>query len=142
MHNHLTTAALIAGLALFGGGIADAQQAPAAATQGASNIKRTPLQKFDVPGTNMETVMAAVEIVPNVNIGRHMHPGIESAYLLEGEVMLIVEGQPDKTLKAGESWQIAVGVPHDGKTGATGAKLIVTYVVEKGKPLAVPVAAK
>jgi quercetin dioxygenase-like cupin family protein len=142
MHHHMLKAAVIAGLAMFGGGVADAQQPPAAATQGASNIKRTPLQKFDVPGTNMETVMAAVDIVPNVMIGRHMHPGIESAYLLEGDVTLIVDGQPDKTLKAGESWQIAVGVPHDGKTGATGAKLIVTYVVEKGKPLAVPVAAK
>jgi hypothetical protein len=27
---------------------------------------------------------------------------------------------------------------HDAKAGATGAKVIVTYVVEKGKPLASP----
>ncbi len=142
MRNPMLRAAVVAALAVFGGGVANAQQAPAAATQGASNIKRTPLQKFDVPGTAMETVMAAVDIVPNVSIGRHMHPGIESAYLLEGDVTLLVDGQPEKTLKAGDSWQIPVGVPHDGKTGAKGAKLIVTYVVEKGKPLAVPLAAK
>ena len=86
--------------------------------------------------------MAAVEIVPSVMIGRHTHPGIESAYLLEGEIVLMIEGQADKTLKAGDSWQIPVGVAHDGKTGTTGAKLIVTYVVEKGKPLATPAPAK
>ena len=141
MRKHILLAAA-AGLALVAVGSAQAQQPPAAATAGASNIKRTPLQKFDVPGSNMETVMAAVDIVPNVSIGRHNHPGIESAYLLQGDIVLIVEGQPDKTLKAGDSWQIPVGVPHDGKTGATGAKLLVTYVVEKGKPLASPVAAK
>ncbi len=142
MRRHFTVIAAAVSLSLVAIVAAEAQQAPAAVTQGASNIKRTPLQKFDVPGTNMETVMAMAEIVPSVMIGRHMHPGIESAYLLEGEVVLMVDGQPDKTLKAGDSWQIPVGVPHDGKTGAAGAKLVVTYVVEKGKPLATPVAAK
>ena len=142
MRKNILTLAAAVSVALVGMVGAKAQQAPAPVTQGASNIKRTPLQKFDVPGSNLETVMAAVEIVPGVMIGRHSHPGIESAYLLEGEVMLIVEGQADKTLKAGDSWQIPVGVVHDGKTGAAGAKLIVTYVVEKGKPLAVPAPAK
>ena len=142
MRSPVMIAAVALSCVLLGNGVAVAQQPAAPVTAGASNIKRTPLQKFDVPGTNMETVMAAVDIVPNVGIGRHNHPGIESAYVLEGDVVLIVEGQPDKNFKAGDSWQIPVGVPHDGKTGATGAKLIVTYVVEKGKPLATPVAAK
>ena len=142
MRKHALLAAAVAGCALFATAAVQAQQPAAPVTAGTGNIKRTPLQKFDVPGTNMETVVALVEIVSNVTLGRHNHPGIESAYLLEGNVVLIVEGQPDKTLKAGDSWQIATGVPHDGKTSATGAKLIVTYVVEKGKPLASPVAAK
>ena len=50
-------------------------QQPPSATQQTQNIKRTPLQKFDVPGTNYETVIGLAEIVPNVNIGRHTHPG-------------------------------------------------------------------
>ena len=45
-------------------------QQPPSATQQTQNIKRTPLQKFDVPGTNYETVIGLAEIVPNVNIGR------------------------------------------------------------------------
>ena len=58
-------------------GIAAAQQNLPAMTQQTANIKRTPLQKFDVPGTNFETVIGMAEIVPNVNIGRHTHPGPE-----------------------------------------------------------------
>jgi len=116
---------------------ASAQQLPAAANQTA-NIKRTPLQKFDVPGTNYETVIGIAEIVPNVNIGRHTHPGPESGYMLEGEMTLLVQGQPDKVVKAGESYTVPPGAIHDAKTGPAGAKVIATYVVEKGKPLASP----
>ena len=116
-----------------------AQQAkPPAITQGAGNIKRTPLQKFDVPGTAYETVIGIAEIVPNVKIGRHTHPGPESGYVLEGDMVLLIDGQPPKTIKAGESYQIPAGAIHDGESGPKGAKVIATYVVEKGKPLASP----
>jgi quercetin dioxygenase-like cupin family protein len=110
----------------------------AAFAQASGPIKRTPLQKFDVPGTNYETVIGIAEIVPNVNIGRHTHPGPESGYMLEGEMTLLVQGQPDKVVKAGESYTVPPGAIHDAKTGPAGAKVIATYVVEKGKPLASP----
>lgn len=103
-----------------------------------SGIKRTPLQKFDVPGTSYETLIGTAEIGPNANIGRHTHFGPESGYMLEGEMTLLVDGQPAKTIKAGESYQIPPGAIHDGKSGPQGAKVIATYVVEKGKPLATP----
>lgn len=119
-------------------GIAAAQQNLPAATQQTATIKRTPLQKFDVPGTNYETVIGIAEVVPNVNIGRHTHPGPESGFMLDGEMVLMVDGQPDKTVKSGESYQLAPRVIHDAKAGPNGAKVIATYVVEKGKPLASP----
>lgn len=90
-------------------------------------IKRTPLQKFDVPGTNYETVIGIAEIAPNVNVGRHTHPGPESGYLLDGEFTLLIEGQPPLS-----------GAIHDARSGDKGAKVIATYVVEKGTPLATP----
>ena len=114
---------------------------PASAQQAAApipTIRRIPLQRFDVPGTNYETVIGIAEVVPNASIGRHTHPGVESGYVLEGEMVLMVQGQPDRTLKAGESYQIPNGAVHDGKSGPQGAKVIATYVVEKGKPLATP----
>jgi quercetin dioxygenase-like cupin family protein len=118
-------------------GTASAQQPPAM-TQQTANIKRTPLQKFDVPGTNYETVIGIAEIAPNVSIGRHTHPGPESGFMLDGEMVLMVTGQPDKTVKTGESYQVPPGAIHDAKTGPNGAKVIATYVVEKGKQLASP----
>ncbi|HEY6383257.1 MAG TPA: cupin domain-containing protein [Pseudolabrys sp.] len=118
--------------------IAAAQQQLPAATQQGATIKRTPLQKFDVPGTNCETVIGMAEIVPNVNVGRHTHPGPESGYMVEGEFVLYVEGQPEKIVKAGQSYQIPPGAIHDAKTGPSGPKVVATYVVEKGKPLASP----
>jgi quercetin dioxygenase-like cupin family protein len=128
-----------AAVALSALGQTAAAQQPVAVTQGASSIKRTPLQKFDVPGTNYETVIGIAEIVPNAMIGAHTHSGVESGYMLEGEMVLMVAGQPDKTLKAGDSYQIPAGAVHDGKSGPAGGKVIATYVVEKGKPFAVPV---
>ena len=127
----------IAVAALGAVNLASTQQLPSAATT-AATIKRTPLQKFDVPGTNFETIIGIAEIVPNVNIGRHTHPGPESGFMLEGDMVLIVQGQPDKIVNTGESYQVPPGAVHDAKTGPKGAKVIATYVVEKGKPLASP----
>lgn len=115
-------------------GLIYAQQPPSATP----TIKRTPLQKFDVPGTSYEAVIGIAEIIPNANIGRHSHFGVESGYVLEGELSLMVDGQPAKLLKAGDSYQIPAGVIHDGRSGPQGGKVIATYVVEKGKPLATP----
>ena len=119
------------------GGPAEAQQLPTLGTS-APSIRRIPLQKFDVPGTAFETVIGIAEIAPNASIGRHTHPGVESGYVLEGELTLMVAGQPDKTLKAGESYVVPNGAVHDARTGPSGGKVIATYVVEKGKPLASP----
>jgi quercetin dioxygenase-like cupin family protein len=118
--------------------LAAAQQQLPAATQQTATIKRTPLQKFDVPGTNYETVIGMAEIVPNVNVGRHTHPGPESGYMVDGEMVLFVDGQPEKSVKAGQSYQVPAGAVHDAKSGPNGAKVVATYVVEKGKPLASP----
>ena len=40
----------------------------------------------------------------------------------------MVEGQADKTVKTGESYQIPPGAIHDAKTGPNGAKVIATYI--------------
>ena len=114
---------------------------PIAAQQTAAPapIKRTVLQKVDVPGSpNYETVTGIAEISPGVNIGRHTHPGAETGYLIEGTMTLIVEGKAPLALKAGDSYQIPVNAIHDAKSGDSGAKVLAVYIVEKGKPLASP----
>jgi quercetin dioxygenase-like cupin family protein len=109
-----------------------AQQAPA------TPIKRTPLQTVDVVGSPYQTVTGIAEIAPNVNIGRHTHPGYETGYVMEGELTLIVEGKPNLALKPGDSYQIPLNAVHDARSGDTGAKVIAVYIVERGKPLALP----
>jgi quercetin dioxygenase-like cupin family protein len=103
-----------------------------------SGITRTPLQTVDFP-PGFNTVSAIALIAQGNCAGRHTHPGIESSYLMEGEMVLKIEGKPDQRLKAGESFQIPAGTPHDACT-ASGqpAKVLAVYVVEKGKPLASP----
>jgi quercetin dioxygenase-like cupin family protein len=122
----------------FGMTLPSSAQQPPSMIQQTQNIKRTPLRKFDVPGTNYETIIGLAEIVPNVNIGRHTHPGPESGFMLEGDFVLLVEGDAPLAVKAGESYKVPPGAIHDARTGANGAKVIATYVVEKGKPLATP----
>ena len=125
---------MVIGLAIvaFAGiGAAMAQTAPANA------IKRTPLQKVEFPkGYNTITVIA--EIPANTLAGRHTHPGIDTGYVLEGDATLMVEGKPDQAIKAGDSYAVPAGIPHDVKTGAKGLKIMAVYVVEEGKPVATP----
>jgi quercetin dioxygenase-like cupin family protein len=100
-------------------------------------IKRTPLQTVDFPA-GYNVVSAIVEIPPGTCAGRHTHPGVESTYVMEGSAVIKAAGQPDRPVKAGESFQIPAGVVHDGCTAGESVKILVTYVVEKGKPLATP----
>jgi quercetin dioxygenase-like cupin family protein len=103
-----------------------------------SAIKRTPLQTVDFP-PGFNTVSAIAEVAPGNCAGRHTHPGIESSYVMEGEMVLKVAGKPDQMLKAGESFQIPAGTPHDACTVPGQVfKVLAVYVVEKGKPLASP----
>ena len=117
---------------------AAAQQNLPTATNQSQNIKRIPLQRFDVAGTAYETVIGIAEIAPNALIGRHTHPGPESGYLIEGSLELLIEGEPPRLLKAGDSYKVPPRTVHDAKTGSEGAKVIATYVVEKGQPIASP----
>ena len=106
-----------------------------------TGITRTVLQRVDDPGAKThEAVMAAVDLQPGANAGRHMHHGVEIGYVLEGSVVLEHQGRQPVTKKAGEHFQIDAAAAHDARNpGKTPTKLLVIYVVEKGKPIAEPV---
>jgi len=115
-------------VAVAGAGIAFAQQ---------GGIKRTPLQKLDFPA-GFNTVTAIAEVPAGGAAGRHTHPGAETGYVLEGELELVIDGQPPKIIKAGESYQIPEGAVHDAKAGAKPFKVLGVYIVKSGEPLAKP----
>lgn len=126
--------ALLVGMALpiTAGAQQSAAPAPAPA------IKRTPLQKVDVPGANYEAITGIAEIAANTNIGRHTHPGAETGYVMDGELTLLVDGQPPLKLKPGDSYKVPPRAIHDARSGDKPAKVLAVYIVEKGKPLASP----
>ena len=105
--------------------------APATGQEG---IKRTELGTMDFP-LGYQTVKGIAEIARGTCSGRHTHPGIETSYVLEGEVTLKIDGQPDQHLKAGDPVQIPAGIGHDGRAGNSGGKVLTVHVIEKGKPL-------
>lgn len=113
--------------------------APALAADQQPAFKRTPLQAVDFP-EGFRTVAALAEIAPGGNTGAHTHPGVETGYILEGEVVMSVEGEPDRTLKPGDSYVIAAGAVHDVKSvGDMPAKAVSVFVVDSAKSLASPV---
>jgi quercetin dioxygenase-like cupin family protein len=114
---------------------ASAQGAPAAT----GGVTRKLLSKIDGPSAGYETITMEVEVEPGVAVARHTHPGVESGYLLEGSIELPVQGVDTRMVKAGEAYQVPANTPHaGGKPSTMKVKILATYVVEKGKPLASP----
>jgi quercetin dioxygenase-like cupin family protein len=120
---------VVAGLAAALGAGALYAQAP--------GFKRTEVQDRDLSIAGRHAVQAKAEFDPGGAVGRHTHPGEELSIVLEGQLLLEVDGQPARTVKAGESFFIPAGTIHAGKnTGKGKAVVFATYIVEKGKPVA------
>lgn len=113
-----------------------AAAAPNAQTPG---FTRAVLQDQPLSSPGRHAVVARAEFVPGGQAGKHTHPGEELGYVVEGSLELIVEGQPPKTLKAGDVFFIPAGVVHDARNVGSGkAAVLATYIVETGKPVASP----
>ena len=117
-------------------GAAQAQETPPPQAP-PTPFRRLPLQEDAYPAQH-RTHLLLVEVQPNALIPRHTHPGIEMGYMLEGEADLHVDGQPNRRVKAGESYHIPAGIPHLLRNGPAPARVAVTYVVERDKPVASP----
>ncbi|MES1260235.1 MAG: cupin domain-containing protein [Acidobacteriota bacterium] len=102
-------------------------------------IQRTVVLKKDISAPGREAVVARVEIAPGSFVGRHTHAGEEISYVMEGDLEVLVEGQPPLEVKTGGAFIIPAGAKHDAHNkGSVPVKLAAVYVVEKGKPLATP----
>lgn len=129
--------ALIAGLMLVSGvGVGIAVDRVAFAQQ-PGGITRTVLLRADDPGApNYEAVMAIAEIAPGAMSGRHRHPGIEVAYVLDGSLVVERDGSAPTTVKAGEAVKNEAAVHNARNIGNKPVKILAVYLVEKGKPMA------
>ena len=106
-------------------------------------FKRTVLQRHDLSVPGREVVQAVADFEPRATPGRHTHPGEEIGYVLEGTFLIEQEGKTPVTLKTGGTFLIPAGTVHNAtNTGAGTGKILATYIVEKGKPLATPAPGK
>ena len=128
----VATAMLVAGI-----GVGIAVDRTAFAQQPQPGIKRTILQRVDEPGaSNYEAVMAIAEIPPGQSSGRHKHPGIELAYILDGSMTVERDGSAATIVKAGDAVMNKAEVHNAKNTTAKPVKILAVYLVEKGKPMA------
>jgi len=112
--------------------------APAAGAQ-PSAVHKTTLQDQPFPPPRYHTVTVRTVVDPGGLVDRHTHPGLEMGYVLEGRAVLKVEGQPPRSLAAGDSFAIPMHTVHSVQNAGPGALTMVsTYVVEQGQPIASP----
>src|SRR6202166_898693 len=103
---------------------------------------RTIFERHDQSGVpGKEIVIGSAMLPANTAIGYHTHPGDEAGYVLKGTLVLKTRGQPDRVLKAGDSFFNPRGAVHSlvaapGDDGGTG---VSAWIVDKGQPLATPV---
>jgi len=131
----LTHIALVAVAALTVNAAADEPKASAQPV-------RTIFERHDQSGVpGKEIVIGSAMLPAGTEIGYHTHPGDEAGYVLKGTLILKTRGQPDRLLKAGDSFFNPRGAVHSlvaapGGDGGTGAS---AWIIDKGQPLATPV---
>jgi quercetin dioxygenase-like cupin family protein len=90
-----------------------------------------------------ETVASIAEFPPETTAPWHIHPGAqEMLYVIEGNVVVEIEGKGSSLLKAGEASIIPAELVHlarNDSTTTTGKALVVHSRAAKDKPLIVVV---
>jgi len=98
-----------------------------------SSAKRPPLKVtlvsksdlVDMPG--QEAIVQLVEFAPRGATGKHIHPGHEVMYVLEGSGVKEAEGEGLTHLKAGASTYIPAGKVHETRNDSATAPLKVYH---------------
>jgi quercetin dioxygenase-like cupin family protein len=108
--------------------LAAAAAPPAAAPQTHATL--------DVPrGRAQQVLVQSRDFAPGMESGWHIHPGTEVAYITAGQLELQVKGKTT-VLEPGDSFTMPRGVPHNGANhGAQTAHVVITLVVDAGRPL-------
>ena len=107
------------------------------------NAKVTPLTTKDLAGLpGKEGVMLTVEYPPGASSTRHRHNANTFVYVLEGSIVMQVEGGKEVTLGPGQTFYESpddVHVVSKNTSNSQPAKFLVFFVKDKGAPSLVPV---
>jgi quercetin dioxygenase-like cupin family protein len=133
-------------VALLAAGASLAPPWTAARDAHAGAEKVTPVQVRtlpDLPGK--QVVLAVVDYAPGQASAAHVHSGSVIAYVLEGEIVSQLEGQPARTYKAGESWYEPPRAGHMVSRNASAtrpAKLLAYLLMDEGGKVKEPLPAR
>jgi quercetin dioxygenase-like cupin family protein len=101
-------------------------------------ITRTDLLKTElaeIRGNEMNIWVA--DLAPGAATGRHIHPTPRFVYVLEGAVVLELDGKPPQTFRAGQAFAESPDVIHNFRnaSAAESAKALGFQYAAKGQPL-------
>jgi quercetin dioxygenase-like cupin family protein len=113
-----------------------------AAAAAAQDTKVTPLVAKDLTGTEgKEGAMVMVEYAPGAASAPHRHNAHTFVYVLEGSVVMQVQGGKEVTLGPGQTFYESPEDIHAVSRNASStkpAKFLVFFVKQKGAPPTVP----
>lgn len=108
----------------------------ASAANAQTSITRTELKRGDLTNKDTDIIVVVVEVPPGEALAKHIHPGEEIVYVLQGATLDLPDGT-HRELPTGAAVTNARDVPHAGfKVGGDKAlKMLNVFVVDKGKPM-------
>jgi quercetin dioxygenase-like cupin family protein len=107
----------------------------------AGKLARREVQRSLLSIAGREMVQVETLIPAGVESGWHVHPGEEVGYIIAGQVEMRVQGRATVVLNAGEGFLIPPRTPHNARDiGPETGRMLSTYIVETGQPIATFVA--
>ena len=102
-------------------------------------LKRTELAVAE----GLEAILVLRDVPAGAESGRHTQSGNEIVYILEGSVVVQVEGKDDQTVATGEAFTTSKGEVHNVKNSSDSepVQALAFYIAKKGaslEDLAVP----
>ena len=128
---------------MFGSVTPVCAQAEPAGAKGSSGTEITLLMKKTLSGiAGKESMMLTIEYAPGASSSKHRHNAHTFVYVLEGSIVMQVEGEQAVTVAAGQTFYESPRDIHAVSKNASAterAKFLVFLVKDEGKPILVPV---
>jgi quercetin dioxygenase-like cupin family protein len=105
-------------------------------TAHAQGITRDELKRADLTGKDMDVMVTVVTVPPGENLPKHIHPGEEVVYVLDGATRELQDGS-QRQFPTGAATINTRDVPHAGfkVAGNKALKMLTVHIVDKGKPV-------
>jgi quercetin dioxygenase-like cupin family protein len=93
-------------------------------------------QESRLTGKDMDVIVTVVTVPPGENLPRHIHPGEEVVYVLDGATLLLPDGS-ERPFPTGAATINIRNVPHAGfkVAGDKALKMLTVHIVDKGRPV-------